>query len=94
VDGELARCDVLLPAGVIDETLGQLGALAVSDHPTDHEAAKDIQDDVEMVEGPLGRAAQLGDVPTPQLIGRSGQQLRLLIGRMSELIAALTVSHL
>ena len=31
---------------------------------------------------------QLGDVPAPQLIGRGGQQLRFLVRRMSELIAA------
>ena len=76
-------------AGVLDQALGQLGAFAIRDHPADDVAAEDIQDDVEMIDGPLHRAAQLGDVPTPQLIGCGGQQLRLLIGRMSELIAAL-----
>src|ERR1035437_8916705 len=38
---------------------------------------------------PLGRSAQLGDVPNPELIGGGGQQFRLLISRMDELIAAL-----
>jgi hypothetical protein len=42
-----------------------------------------------MISGPFHRTAQLGDVPTPQLVGLSGQQLRLLIGRMGELIPAL-----
>ena len=69
VDGELAGRDVLRVAGVLDEPLGQFGAFAVGDHPTDDVAAEDIQDDVEVVGGPLHRAAQLGDVPTPQLVG-------------------------
>jgi len=43
---------------------------------------------VEMIGGPFHRAAQFGDVPAPQLIGFGGQQLRLLIRRMGELIAA------
>jgi len=88
MDGELAGGDVLLQAGMFDESLGQHGAFAVGDHPTDHVAAEDIQDDVEMIGGPFHRAAQLGDVPAPQLIGFGSQQLRLLIGRMGELIAA------
>jgi hypothetical protein len=55
---------------------------------THDEPAKDIPDDVARIEGPLGRAAQLGDVPAPPRMGRRGQQLRLLLGRRSELIAA------
>src|ERR1019366_5471448 len=39
--------------------------------------------------GPLGGAPQFGDVPTPELIGSGGQQFRLLIRGMGELIAAL-----
>src|SRR5207245_9394689 len=45
-------------------------------------AAEHIEDHVEIEVRPLRRAQQLGDVPTPELIGRGGQQLRLLIGRM------------
>ena len=69
--------------------LGQFGAFARRHHPADDVAAEDVEDDVEIEVGPLGRAAQLGDVPTPKLIGRGGQQFRLLILRMDELIAAL-----
>jgi hypothetical protein len=81
MDGELAGRDVLRAATVMDESLGQLGTFAVSDHPPDHVAAKNIQNDVEMVDGPFHRAAQFGDVPAPQLVGLRGQQLRLLIRR-------------
>ena len=42
MDGELAGRDVLFQAGVFDEPLGQHGAFAVGDHPTDHVAAEDI----------------------------------------------------
>ena len=73
---------------MLDEPLGQFGAFAVGDHPTNDVATKNIQDDVEVVGGPLYRATQLGDVPTPQLVGLGGQQFRLLIRRMGELITA------
>ena len=76
-------------AGVLDQSLGQFGAFAIRDHPAHNVAAKNIEDDIEMIGGPFHRAAQLGDVPTPQLVGRGGQQLGLLIGRMRKLIAAL-----
>ena len=88
VHSELAGHDLLRAAGVLDQALGQLGTFAIGDHPTDHVTAEDIQDDVKVITGPLHRAAQLGDIPTPQLIGCGGQQLRLLIRRMRELIAA------
>ena len=65
VDGELARRDVLRVATMLDEPLGQFGAFAVGDHPTDDVATKNIQDDVEVIGGPFYRASQLGDVPTP-----------------------------
>jgi hypothetical protein len=53
MDGELTGRDVLFQARVLDEPLGQFGAFAVGDHPTDDVAAKDIQDGVEMVDGPF-----------------------------------------
>src|ERR1035437_2931973 len=58
------------------------------DHPAGDVAAEDIQDDVEIEVGPLGGSEQLGDVPAPELIGSRRQPFRLLVGRMSELIAA------
>ena len=87
--GELARRDLLRTAGVLDQTLSQLGAFAIRDHPAHDVTAEHVQDDVKMIRGPFHRAAQLGDVPAPQLVGFGGQQLRLLIRRMSELVAAL-----
>ena len=68
--------------------LASVGAFAGRDHPADHVAAEDVENDVEVKIGPLGGTAQFGDVPTPQPIGRGGQQLRFLVLGMSELITA------
>ena len=88
--GQLARLDVLLLAGVGNQPLGQLRALARCHHPADHIPAEDIQNDIEVEVGPFGCPLQFGDVSAPELIRRSGQKLRLLIRRVGELIAALT----
>ena len=69
--------------------MSRLANSAVSRYATDHVAAEDVEDDVEVEVGPLGWAQQFGDVPTPELIGSGGQQFRLLIRGMGELIAAL-----
>src|SRR5664279_2254537 len=87
VEVELAGHDELLVAGVADQALGELGAFAIGYHPADDIAAEDVQDHVEIEIGPLHRPQQLGDVPTPDLVGSRGQQLRLLIGGMTELVA-------
>ena len=67
-------------------SLGQLRGFTRRHHPADYVPAEDVQDDIEIEVGPLGRPLQLGDVPTPKLVRRSGQQLRPLICRMGELI--------
>src|SRR5450759_5397866 len=85
---ELTRQDALLVATVLDEPLGQFGTLAHRDHPAGDVAAKNIEDDVEVEVGPLGRSEQLGDVPAPELIGSRRQELGLAIGRMGQLVAA------
>ena len=89
VDGELAGGNLLLANGLLDELLGQFRALPRRDHPADDMAAEDIEDDIEIEVGPLGRTQQFGDVPTPELVGSSGQQFGLVVSRMHRLIAAL-----
>ena len=59
------------------------------DHATGDVAAEDIEKHVEVEVRPLRRTQQLGDVPAPKLIGSRGHEFRLLVGRMSQLIAAL-----
>ena len=75
--------------GFLDELLGQFGGFPMGDHPAGDVAAEDVEDDVEIEVGPLGRPQQLGDVPAPKLVGCGGQQLGSLVRRVHELIAAL-----
>jgi hypothetical protein len=51
----------------------------MSHHPTDDVTAEDVEDDVEVEVSVLERTRQFRDVPRPQLIGASGQQLWLLV---------------
>ncbi len=77
VQAELAAGDALLGARLRDELVGQGGGLAGRDHPADRVAAVDVQDDVEVVVGPFGRAVQLGDVPGADLVRPGGRELGL-----------------
>src|SRR5450755_2694368 len=86
---ELAGPDVLFRTTRLDQALGQLCAFAHGHHPAGNVAAEHIEDHVEIEVGPLGRPQQFGDVPTPELVWCGGQQFRLLVRRMRELIAAL-----
>jgi hypothetical protein len=56
VDGQLIGSDALLGAGLADQHLGQYRGFAAGDHPTDHVARKDVQDDIQVVIRPLGGA--------------------------------------
>ena len=87
--GELARLDPLLRAGVRDQALGQRGALARREHPADHVAAEDVEDDVEIEIRPLGGAQELRDVPAPDLVGPGRQQLRRRVVGAADLVAPL-----
>jgi hypothetical protein len=49
-----------------------------------------VQDDVDVVPGPLVGAGQLGDVPAPHLIGGGGDELGLDDGGVAGLTARLT----
>jgi hypothetical protein len=87
MDGQLIWLDALFGARLGDQLLGQLGAFSFGDHPAHHVAAEDVQDDIEIEVGPLARAVKLGNVPAPQLIRAGGQQFRLGVGRMPQLVA-------
>ena len=86
---ELTGPDVLLRATFLDQSLGQLRAFAISDHPPGNVTAEHVEDHVEVEVGPLDGSEQLADVPTPQLIRSRGQEFRFLIRRMGQLVAAL-----
>ena len=63
VQGQCAWNDMLLVDGVGDELLGELRGLAVSDHPTDDVAAKNVDRHIQMEACPLGRALEWSERP-------------------------------
>ena len=88
MQGKLAGRHLVFGDGVVEQGGEQRGAFGVGDAPADDAAAEDIEDDVEVEVGPLGRADELGDVPGPDLVGRFGQQFGLLVDGMTQLLAA------
>ncbi len=75
MDRQLAGADRLGLTGGRDQPLGQTRPLGVRHHPADHVATEDVEDHVEVVVRPLGRAEELGDVPRPHFVGPDRQQL-------------------
>ena len=51
--------------------------------PAHHVATEDVEQDVEVVPGPGRGAAELGDIPAPELVGRRGEELGRGVPRMS-----------
>ena len=88
--GGLVGFNVLLATALGDEALGERGTFSVSQHPANHVAGEDVEDDVEVVVGPLDGATKLRDIPRPNLVRRFGQQLRLGVVRMAPLVPALS----
>ena len=78
----------MLGQSVIEKGFEQDGALSIGDAPADDPAAEDVEDDVEIEVGPLGRPHQLCDIPRPDLIWAFGQQFGFRINRMAQLITA------
>ena len=89
VKGELVGFNVLLATALGDEALRERRTFSVSQHPANHVAGEDVEDDVEVVVGPLDGATKLRNIPRPNLVGRFGQQLRLRVVRMAPLVPAL-----
>jgi Regulator of chromosome condensation (RCC1) repeat len=89
VHRELPAGDLLLLGGLADQRLRELGRLALLNGPADGVAAEHVEDHVEVEDRPLRRALELRDVPRPQLVRALGEQLRSLIWRVDELVAAL-----
>jgi len=79
----------LFRAGIGDEPFGQFRAFAIGDHPAHYITAEDVEDHIEIKVRPLRRTEQFRDVPAPELVGASGQQFALRVGRMDKLVATL-----
>jgi len=72
MDVELAGGDLVFANGLLDELLGQFGGFPMGDHPAGDVAAEDVEDDIEIEVGPLGRTQQFGDVPRRTAVQRKG----------------------
>ena len=70
--GDLAACE-----DFAEQMPGQTGILLPRDHPADHKAAEQVQDDVEVQVQAAGQGRQLGDIPGHDLFGYGSLQLRL-----------------
>ena len=88
MEDQLLARNVLLFNGCFDQLRGQIGAFTMCQHPADHAAAVDIQNDIQVIIGPFLRALELGDVPRPDFIRAGRKQFRLLVVRVSELVSA------
>ena len=88
VDRQLITADALLDERLANQSFGEMLGFPAGQHPSHDVPAVDVEDDVEVVVGPLRRSEQLRDVPRPDLIGSRGHQLRFGIRGMSELSLA------
>ena len=89
MQGQDLRLDTLLGARLFDQSAGQRRVLPVGHHPAHRVAAEDVEQDVEVVVGPLLRPQQFRYVPAPHLVRRGGHEFGLAVLRMLKLIAAL-----
>jgi hypothetical protein len=89
VDGQLITRDPLPGARLADEPFGERGALPMGHHPADDVPTEDVEHDVQVEVGPLGRPEEIGDVPAPQLVRPAGEELGGNIAGMSKLVPPL-----
>ena len=90
VNKQLRFIDSLTRTGLTNEQLSKLSTLSASNHPAHCVAAEYVDDHIEVVIVPLFRSFQLRDVPAPNLVRSCGQQFRLLVLRVAQLIPALS----
>src|ERR1044071_686240 len=89
MNSELVWLYPLLQSRREDQLLCQLRALTLGDDPAYNIAAEDVDNHIQTVVTVLERPFEEGDVPTPDLVRSSGEQLRLFVLRMTRLGAAL-----
>ncbi len=86
VDGQLSGGHPIVEDSFLDERLEQGRALGVVDTPAHDASGEDVDDHVEVEIGPFGWPHHLRDVPRPDRVGPFGDQFRLLVDRMTQLI--------
>ncbi len=80
VQHQTTGADPLAATGIIDEAGGDVHRLFRVQRPADALAAIDVNDEVQEVERAAHRAAQVGDVPAPDLVGLLGHELARPVG--------------
>src|ERR1700712_4153672 len=88
VQRQLVEWDSMLDEGVVEQLLEQGGVFSIGDTPADDAAAEDVEGDIQVEIRPFGRSHQFRYIPRPDLVRGFGQQLRLLVDGMAELVAA------
>jgi hypothetical protein len=76
---QLAGLDILLDAGLLNESFGQGILFPMSDHPSNDISAEYVHDDIKIKVGPFHWAFELGDIPGPNLIGSGGKQFGFFV---------------
>ena len=89
MQGERPRREVLCGHGLGDQLFGQLCGFTQGDHPAHHVAAEDIEAHVQVLAAPVDRAFECREIPAPDLVGQSREQLRFDVRWMDALIAPL-----
>ncbi len=72
-----------IPSRATVAALREEGRLPMGEEPADDISTEDVEQHVEIEPGPGRRPPQLGDIPTPQLIGPGSQELRRGVARMT-----------
>ena len=84
---ELIGLHVLLFAGFADQSRGELGALAVGEKPTDRIPAEDVKNHIQVLPGSFAWSREQRDIPGPDLAWRGGDEFRLVVLGMLQLIS-------
>lgn len=90
MDRKRAWINLLLLDRLRDELPGELGALPVRHHPSDHIPAKHVENHAEIEIRPLGRAFEFGYIPPPKLVRLRCKKLRLGVLDMTRLVSPFT----
>ena len=83
------RRQPLLGPTLGNQGFGKCRVFSIGQQPADHQAAEDVDDDIEVKEAPLDGALEFGDIPAPDLIGARSQEFRLLVAQVPSLRAPL-----
>ena len=89
MDKELSRLYRLFFHRLFHQLTGKGGKFPVRHHPSHHIAAEDIENDIEVVIGPLCRSLKFGNIPRPDFIRGPCKNLRFGIPRTDQLISSL-----